>query len=116
MYLDWTYTLVLSTHFLRALSDAQVKLRVRKVGRLKRNLSTLTDWINVFKEKRYVKKHVKSIIAKTWTETENAQQIVTIQFTPFQVGWYTRRIMKNHQFFRVARLTLHDLKYVLCGK
>ena len=38
------------------------------------------DWINVFKEKRYIKKHVKSIIVKTWTDTENTQQIVTIQF------------------------------------
>ena len=37
-----TYTLAMrGPHFLRARSGAQVKLRVRKVGRLERNLPTL---------------------------------------------------------------------------
>ena len=48
MCLDRTYTLILSTHFLRVRSGAQIKMYVWKAGRLERNLSAYAFYKNTY--------------------------------------------------------------------
>ena len=53
-YLDSTYTLVLTTHSLRARSSTHVKFRAQKVGHLGRNLSTPVDYTCMRKIKTFI--------------------------------------------------------------